>query len=251
MFGSINYTGQDNSTIYHALQAKFEKRFSAGLWYLVSYTWSKSISVANTPAVGGDRAYERALSSFDIPHNLTASAGFELPFGRGKKLISNANRFENALFGGWQLQTILVLRSGRPFTPVISRDISNTGIANQRPNRIGSGKLAHPTIAAWFDKNAFMIPNQFTYGNSGANILREDFFKNVDLSLFKQFQVNERMRVQFRAEAFNLTNTASFAAPGSITTSPINAPVDTSSAGQVTATASTARNLQFALKVLF
>ena len=89
IFGAITYNGQDNSTIYHALQAKFEKRVSGGLWYLVSYTWSKSINVGNTPSVGGDYAYERAISSFDIPQNLTASAGYELPVGKGKKLLAN------------------------------------------------------------------------------------------------------------------------------------------------------------------
>ena len=243
IFGGITYNGQDNSTIYNALQAKFEKRFSAGLWYLVSYTWSKSIGVADTPAVGGDYAYERAVNSFDIPHNLTASAGYELPFGRGKKYLSGANWLAGGILGGWQMQTVLILRSGRPFTPTVSRDVSNTGIGGQRPNRIGSGQLSNPAINQWFDKSAFVVPANFTYGNSGANILREDRFKNLDVSLFKQFQVNERMRVQFRAEAFNLTNTPSFSAPGTN--------IDTASGGIVTSTVSTPRNIQFALKLYF
>jgi hypothetical protein len=243
LFGGINYTGQDNSTIYNALQAKFQKRASAGLWYLVSYTWSKSFSVANTPPVGGDYAYERAISSFDIPHNFTASAGYELPFGKGKKLLSKANWFTEGFLGGWQLQGIVVLRSGRPFTPTISRDVSNTGIGGQRPNRTGSGNLDNPTIAKWFDKSAFVVPANFTYGNSGADILREDRFKGLDLSLFKQFQFNERMRLQFRAEAFNLTNTPSFSAPGTN--------IDTASGGLVTSTISAPRNIQFGLKLNF
>ncbi len=242
-FGGITYNGQDNSTIYNSLQAKFQKRYSAGLWYLVSYTWSKSFSVANTPAVGGDYAYERALTPFDIPQNLTMSVGYELPFGRGKKLLSNSNAIANGLLGGWQVQTIVVLRSGRPFTPTISRDVSNTGIGGQRPNRIASGKLDHPTLAQWFDKSAFVVPGNFTYGNSGANILREDSFKNVDLSLFKQFSFKERFRIQFRAEAFNLTNTASFSAPGTN--------VDVASGGIVTSTVSAPRNVQFGLKFNF
>jgi hypothetical protein len=144
IFGAITYNAQDNSTIYHALQAKLEKRVSAGLWYLVSYTWSKSLTVADTPAVGGDYAYERAISSFDIPQNLTASVGYELPMGRGKPFLSSANRFANGVLGGWQLQGIMVLRTGRPFTPTISRDVANTGIGGQRPNRIGSGQLSNP-----------------------------------------------------------------------------------------------------------
>jgi hypothetical protein len=243
IFGAITYNGQDNSTIYHALQAKFEKRVSGGLWYLVSYTWSKSINVGNTPSVGGDYAYERGISSFDIPQNLTASVGYELPVGKGKKLLSSANRFTNGLLGGWQLQGITVLRSGRPFTPTISRDVANTGIGGQRPNRIGSGDLSNPTIGQWFDKSAFTLPANFTWGNSGVDILREDRFKNLDLSLFKQFQFNERTRLQFRAEAFNLTNSPSFSAPGTN--------IDTASGGVVTSTISTPRNIQFALKLTF
>jgi hypothetical protein len=243
IFGAITYNGQDNSTIYNALQAKFEKRLAAGLWYLVSYTWSKSFNVGDSPAVGGDYAYERGLSSFDIPHNLTASAGYELPFGPGKRYLAKSNRLSNAVLGGWQLQGIMVLRSGRPYTPTISRDVANTGIGGQRPNRIGSGNLDNPTIAKWFDKTAFTLPANFTYGNSGVDILREDRFKNLDLSLFKQFQFNERMRLQFRAEAFNLTNTPSFSAPGTN--------IDTASGGIVTSTISTPRNIQFGLKLNF
>jgi hypothetical protein len=243
IFGALTFSGQDNSTSYNALQAKFEKRLSAGLWYLVSYTFSKSINAGNTPAVGGDYAYERAISSFDIPHNLTASAGYELPFGKGKRFLSKANRIADGVLGGWQLQGIMVLRSGRPFTPTISRDVANTGIGGQRPNRNGSGTLDSPTIAKWFDKSAFSIPANYTWGNSGADILREDRFKNLDLSLFKQFVFNERMRLQFRAEAFNLTNTPSFSAPGTN--------IDTASGGIVTSTISTPRNIQFGLKLNF
>jgi hypothetical protein len=243
IFGALTFNGQDNSTIYHALQAKFEKRLSWGLWHLVSYTWSRSIAVGNTPSVGGDYAYERAATGFDIPQNLTVSAGYELPLGKGKKFLSSANRFATGLLGGWQVQGIVVLRSGRPFTPTISRDVANTGIGGQRPNRIGSGELDNPTIAQWFDKTAFTTPANFTYGNSDADILREDRFKNLDFSLFKQFQFNERTHLQFRAEAFNLTNTPSFSAPGTN--------IDTASGGIVTSTISAPRNIQFGLKLNF
>jgi len=116
--------------------------------------------VADTPAVGGDYAYERGLTAFDIPQNLTASVGYELPYHHG-------------IFGGWQLQGIMVLRTGRPFTPTISRDVANTGIGGQRPNRLGSGQLSNPTIQQWFDKTAFAAPANFTWGNSGADILRD------------------------------------------------------------------------------
>jgi hypothetical protein len=243
VFGAITYNAQDASSIYNALQVKLEKRTGAGLWYLLSYTYSNSITTQVTPASGGDYAYQRALSSFNIPQNLTISAGYELPVGRGKKFLSNANGFANALLGGWQTQGILVLHSGLPFTPTISRDVSNTGIGSQLPNRIGSGKLADPTLAVWFDKAAFALPANYTFGNSGSFILRADRFKNLDFSLFKQFTVTERVLLQFRAEAFNLTNSPTFNPPGTN--------IDTASGGVVTSTLSSPRNIQFGLKLSF
>ena len=242
-FGTLTYNGQDASSIYNALQAKFEKRLGSGWWSLISYTWSKSIATSNVPAAGGNDAYERAPTAFDIPQNLTVSAGYELPVGRGKKLLGHSNRLANFALGGWQLQGIVVLRSGRPFTPTISRDVANTGVAGQRPMRLGSGELSNPTIARWFDKTAFTLPAAYTYGNSGGNILREDRFKNLDLSLFKHFEITSRLLLQFRVEAFNLTNTPSFSAP--------DTNIDTASGGVVTSTISSARNVQFGLKLIF
>lgn len=242
-YGTINYFSQDVSSIYHALQAKLEKRLSGGAWYVVSYTFSKSIQRANAPAVGQNTVWERALTDFDIPHNVAVSFGYELPFGRGKRLLSNAGGIANAILGGWQTQGILVVRSGRPFTPIIGTDRANTGVGNQRPNRMGSGKLDHPTVEKWFDTSAFVLPAQFTYGNSGANILREDRFKSFDFSIFKQFRITEGSQLQFRAEAFNVTNTPSFAIP--ITT------IDATNTGRVTSTFSSPRQIQFALKYNF
>jgi hypothetical protein len=231
-FGGMGYQAQDVSTTYHAMQSKLEKRYSAGLWYLVSYTFSKSTLRQNTPVTGGDTAWEKALSGYDIPHNLAVSAGYELPFGKGKRLVS-----------GWQLQGILVVRSGRPFTPTVSRDVANTGYGGQRPNRIGSGALANRTLQQWFDKSAFLAPALYAFGNSGGNILREDRFKSLDFSVFKQFRVSEQGRMQFRAEIFNLTNTPSFSAP--------DTNIDTAPGGRVTSTLSAPRQIQFALKYNF
>src|SRR5262249_442860 len=150
---------------------KFQKHLSAGLWYLVSYSFSKSMIHQNAPTTGGNTAWERALSDFDIPHNFVASWGYELPFGQGKRFLSSANGFAGGLLGGWQIQGIVVVRSGRPFTPVIAADRANIGISGQngiggqRPNRLSSGKLDNPTVEKWFDTSAFIVPAQFTYGN--------------------------------------------------------------------------------------
>jgi hypothetical protein len=242
LFGGISYFDDNVQNEYHALQSSVEQRSHYGLWYLVSYTWSKSITSANTPSVGGNSGREKALSGFDIPHNLSVSVGYELPIGRERRFLTNANALMDGLLGGWQMQGILVWRSGRPFTPTISVDRANTGVGGQRPNRIGSGELDDPTIATWFDKTAFVLPAQFVYGNSGANILREDDYQTLDFSLFKQFRMGTR-RLQLRAEAFNLTNTPSFNAP--------NTAIDTAAGGRVTSTASTPRQMQFAVKFEF
>jgi hypothetical protein len=241
-YGGVSYFDDTQENTYHSLQTSVEQRTHGGLFYLASYTWSKSITTQNVTAVGGNRGREKALSGFDVPHNVALSAGYELPFGRGRRLLGNANGVVDAVLGGWQIQGIYVWRSGRPFTPTISSDRANTGVGAQRPNRLGSGALDEPTVEVWFDKTAFALPAQFTYGNSGGGILREDSYKTLDFSLFKQFRIGSH-RLQFRAEAFNVTNTASFNAP--------NSAIDTAAGGRVTSTASTPRQMQFALKYEF
>ena len=241
-FGNISYFDDTLETTYHSVQSSVEQRTHGGLFYLVSYTWSRSFTTQNVTAAGGNRGREKALSAFDVPHNVAISAGYELPIGRGRRLLGNADGVVDAVLGGWQLQGIYVWRSGRPFTPTISSDRANTGVANQRPNRIGSGELDNPTVELWFDKTAFVLPAQFTYGTSGGSILREDSYKTLDFSLFKQFSIGMH-RLQFRAEAFNLTNTPSFNAP--------NTAIDTAAGGRVTSTSSSPRQMQFALKYTF
>jgi hypothetical protein len=241
-YGNISYFDDSLETTYHSLQASVEQRSHNGLFYLASYTWSKSISTQNVPAVGGNTGREKALSSFDVPHNVAVSAGYELPVGRDRKFLSNTHAIVDGVLGGWQVQGIWIWRSGRPFTPTISVDRANTGVGGQRPNRVGSGELDNPTVEAWFDKTAFTVPAQFTYGDSGGNILREDSFKTLDFSLFKTFKIATN-RLQFRAEVFNLTNTPSFNAP--------NSAIDNAAGGRVTSTASAPRQMQFALKYDF
>jgi hypothetical protein len=231
-FGSSSFNAQDLANSYHSLQLKTEKRMSAGLWYLVAYTFSKTLDHQAAAVKGfNSTAFEKALADFDIPHNLAISAGYELPF------------FRKRFFGGWQVQGIFDRRSGRPFTPTVSRDVANIGRGGQRPNRIGSGKLANPTVDIWFDKAAFVVPANFTYGNSGGRILREDAVRFLDFSAFKTFQVRERGRIEFRAEFFNFTNTPSFLAP--------NSDIDTAAGGRVTGTSNNPRQIQLGLKFTF
>ena len=242
-FANFNYFANDISSTYHALQGKFEKRMSGGLWLLTSYTFSKSLWSISTPAAGGRYRFEKGPSEFQVPHSFTFSYGYELPFGNGKPIGATVNRFGNAIIGGWQMQGILLFRSGVPFTVSLSRDVANTGVGGQRPNRIASGTLANPTLNLWFDPTAFVAAPNFIYGNSGLRILSPDILRTVDFSMFKQFRITETSKLQFRLEAFNLPNTPSFAAP--------NATLDTSTVGRITSTATAPRQIQIALKFTF
>ncbi len=253
LFGTIAFNSQDMSSNYHSLQGKVEKRYSSGLSFLASYTFSKAMQNAPSPAVGGNTAFETSLTSFNIPQNFAFSAAYEIPVGKGRPFLANSGRLVNALAGGWQTQGIVGRRTGLPFTPTISTDVANIGFLSastyatsapgQRPNRVGSGTLSNPTPDMWFDKTAFKVPGAYTFGNSGAYILHAGPICFLDMSLFKEFAPTEKTRVQFRAEAFNLTNTASFNAPGS--------GIDTASGGKVTSASNSPRQLQFALKFTF
>jgi len=242
-FASFGYISSDISSSYHALQAKFERRLSKGLWFLTSYTFSKSLWNTQTPTAGGRFAFETGPSEYHIPHTFSLAYGYELPFGTGKHFLSNAHGVTNAILGGWQFQGIAIFRSGSPFTVTMSRDVANTGVGGQRPNRIGSGVLDHPTLEKWFDPAAFIAAPNFTYGNSGLRILYPDIVRTIDFSMFKQFRVAERSKLQFRWEVFNLPSTPSFSGP--------NATLDTNTVGRVTSTSTAPRQMQVALKLTF
>jgi hypothetical protein len=125
----------------------------------------------------------------------------------------------------------------------VSRDVANTGSGGQRPNQIGSGEKDDPTIVQWFDPTAFVVPADFTYGNTERGVLRGDEQWNVDFSIFKRFPISGSKTLEFRAEAFNLLNSVYFDLPATA--------IDTATAGRVTATSNAARTLQFGLKFLF
>ena len=234
---------------YNSLQWKMEKRFSKGLSFLSAFTWSHNIDdyVETNNGTGGDGAVNpwnvrlnRGNSYSDVRRQWAFSAAYELPFGRGKTWL-NRGGIVNAVLGGWQLASLVSMRSGIPFTVVTSGGITNAGGAD-RPNRIGDGNLpgGRQTIDHWFDTAAFLVQPQYTYGNSGRNILFGPGLKNMDLSLSKSFAITEGKRLQFRAESFNFTNTPAFGQPG--------ATLNGLGVGQITTTAADPRRIQFGLK---
>jgi hypothetical protein len=246
------------NTNYHSLQARLEKRFAGSLSFLASYTFSKLIDeassvfdasiftgpVANYPVADSfNRKLERDLSSGDIPQNLVFSSIYDLPIGPDHGL--HPRGFLGALVGGWEMAAILSLQSGLPLSLTQTTNFNSfAGFGTQRPNRVGDRELpgAQRSTAQWFNTAAFSVAPQFTVGDSSRNPVRGPAFRNLDLTLIKRISVRERTKVEFRAEAFNLTNTPPLGAP--------NVVLGTPGFGSIT-TAGDPRVLQFAIKMLF
>ena len=234
---------------YNAFIWKAEKRFSKGLSFLSAFTWAHTIDdlteISNNtggdnPVVPWNIRLNRGNSYTDIRRQWAFSAAWELPFGKGKSLLNRGGAL-NTILGGWQLASLVTMRSGIPFTVVTSGGLTNAGGAD-RPNRIGNGTLpsGQQTIDHWFDTTAFSVQPQYTYGNSGRNILFGPVLHNLDLSLSKTLSITEGKRLQFRVESFNFTNTPAFGQPG--------ATLNGLGVGQITTTASDPRRIQFGLK---
>jgi len=243
-WGSMTFQAQDQGATYQSLQAKWQHRMSNGLAMLVSYTFSKFLQKTQTPQAGGDGAYERTYSPFDVPQNLAISGTYILPIGKGRRLLSNANGATDAILGGWQIQTITILHSGTPYTPIVGSDVANTGVGSQRPNLSGTSTPGFKkSLSTWFDRGLYAAAPALTYGNVRGNTLRGDMRRQYDASLFKNFNMPGETKLSFRAEAFNISNTTSFNPPGATVTS--------STCCVVNSTSVPSRDIQFALKYDF
>jgi len=226
--GEIRELSNSAHSIYHGLQSKIEKRFSAGLYFLGSYTWSKSIDnqsngTDNSAASGQypqnpyNANLDRGLSSFDRTHRAVGSLVWEIPFGRGSEERSLGREIMTGLLGRWQLSSILVAETGTPFSVVMNCADVNAQGNNCRPNLVGSAALSsgQPSINEWFNTAAFAIPSSPAFGNAGRNILRAPGMANIDLVLAKSFPwgSTETRRIQIRSEFFNTLNHTNFGVP--------------------------------------
>jgi hypothetical protein len=260
ILGAIRYLDSYGNGFYHGLQVTLEKRYSSGLSYGLAYAFSKA--GGDGPAGGNedsgyqnprDRLGSRGRYFFDQRHNAVAHFVYELPFAKRMKGIGGA------VLGGWQVNGILSLRTGFPFT-VTGGDL-NTSSATIRPDRIADGRLfGDATIERWFDTTAFQRvscniparPDLCHYGNAGVDILEAPAQHNLDFSLYKNFVIKENVKLQFRAEAFNATNTPYFAQPNGISFQGINSITpDGPNNGRVTALNAPMRIVQFGLKLFF
>jgi hypothetical protein len=272
-----NAVGLDSATgnsTYNSFLVRAEKRLSTGLNLLANYTWSKNLEINGT---GGSSSFsqnggttfpvdswnlknEKAVGALDVPHVFVLSAGYELPFGQGKPWL-NRKGFASYVFGGWQVNGIFYRRSG--FTTDIRT--SQVPAGNQLfatinvPDTV-QGKSIYAdsrSVDQWFNPAAFTVPGTRLsstnvpirlFGTAQRRIGRGPRAPNLDFSLFKNFPVGERVNIQFRAEAFNLSNTPAFSLPGASSQA---LTIGNANFGKLTSSSSTGRQVQFGLKIGF
>jgi hypothetical protein len=256
---NISTTASRGRSDYAGLQMSLRQRNVHGVEYLASYTLSRTrtnnLGYYGSGGVQAEGAYwmntyepewNYGPAFFDARHNFVLSANYELPFGKGRKWASGAGALADAIIGGWRLSGIFQLRSGFPITVTDGRNRSLQGVrGNERPNCVGNPVPSDQNIDHWLDINAFGVAPLGTWGDCPIGVARAPGYKNVDAVLAKQFNVGGGNRYfEFRAEAFNLTNTPSFGPPAR----DINAP---NTFGTITSTVSTARTVELVLKFFF
>jgi hypothetical protein len=218
--GSITVQDTRGKSDYHALQVQYEHRLAAGLEATGAFTWSKTLddSCGNLdacePQLYTDYAIERGLSTQDVDYVFSPSVIYELPFGRGKRWGGDVSRWVDYAIGGWQFNAIYTLQGGSPFSITASGNPSST-----RADLVGKPVIHPGNIVDYVDPSAFAVPAKngagvyIAPGTSARDLIRGPGFSNVDFAVFKNFAVTERIKAQFRVQAYNLTNTPHFSNP--------------------------------------
>jgi hypothetical protein len=251
---------------YNALQLDFNHRFSHGLSFRAAYTWSKALddgdslnqtTAGNAPGLVAnpyDIKADWGLATYDVRNLATISTVYELPIGSGKQFVNQWSGFAGGLVSGWSVNSIVLLQGGFPFTPQLSYNPSNNGDTRNpvRPfaNPAFTGSIITGNPNQWFNPAAFLAPpaNSGFYGNLGRDTLIGPGLATWDFSTVKDTRLKERLTLQFRAEIFNLLNRANFNTPNLIVFTPSGV---SGTAGAITSTSTTARQVQFALKLLW
>lgn len=249
---NINYWQSAGNSEFQSLQVVFEKRYARGLYFNANWVWSHAMD--NAPWDGGsgggqdpnNRRADWGSSNSDVRHRLNLFATYELPFGEGKRWAGGNNGFNRYVIGGWELNAIVVLQSGLPFT-VLAPSATNNGTTSRA--NVVAGVNPYPaerTLQQWFNPAAFSIPPAtcYCYGNSGRDVLTGPRAANVDLTAAKRFRIAETANVTFRAEFFNALNHPQFSIPSNTT-------IGSNGVGSITSTARPSRQVQLALRLMF
>jgi len=245
---------------YNAFQVDFHRRLANGLQLRAVYTFSKNLddgSTWNTSVSTNAPGFvmfplnpklDYGLSAMDVPQSAVIHGIYELPWGK------NLAGWRRKVASGWSISAIETVQSGFPFTPQLGFNPSNNGDTRNpvRPsvNPAFTGRVILGRPEKYFDPNAFIVPPAGTYGNLGRNTLRGPGLAELDVSIAKETAISERVKLQFRAESFNLFNHANFATPNAVIYSSANA-APSPAAGVITSTSTTSRQNQLVLKLLW
>jgi hypothetical protein len=258
--GSIGWFRSAGWSNYDSLQTRVEKRFSHGLTFLASYTWAHALDIASNADLGAQNggdfrffknpAQEYGNSDFDIRHRFVFSYLWELPIGHGKRALGDASGVLNQIVGGWQVGGITSVSTGNWFTILDANGVANSD-GQQRPDLIGNPRSAPCVPNTFFNTCAFADPASGSFGDVSRNSVQGPGYQIWDFSLFKNFSISERAKLEFRAEFFNVFNhpNLQFAKSGpqnSINTTTFGTP----EFGFLTA-ARDPRQIQLALKLSF
>jgi len=246
----IYYTCNCGNSNYSGLQAKVEKRASHGLDFTLNYTYGKAMGVANFGGGGFDDNRNWGASygplSFNSIHALTLINVWQIPYGHGQHWGANIGKPLDLILGGWSLNGITTLQSGRPFSPMVSNAplLNDPDFNGVRADIIGNPHDIKQSAAEWFDPSAYSEPQQpYRDGTASANSLWGPATYVVNLALEKTFVLSEGKTLQFRWENFNAFNIDNYGQPANT--------VDVSGAGQITYTATPMRQMQFGLHFRF
>jgi len=232
------YSSQAGKSQFHALNLKLDRRFASGVQLLMAYTFAKSIDTDSAGSFGSPNLnpanfqLDKGLSDFDIRQRWVTSVLYELPFGRGKQMLSDVNKAVDLIAGGWQVNTIASFQTG-VHRSVSSPNGTTIAFVTQRANATGinpdsSFNGIDPgedfgganKARYWFNPAAFSATLPLKFGTSGRDIITAPSWWNFDISLFKNFHFTERIYLQFRAEAFNALNNVKFFPPDMNVVSP-------------------------------
>ena len=246
-FGPIDYWANDATASTQQLQLSARRQFASGLSFEGEFSWTKTLDdgaypEGSIPTDNRNIRLDRGNDAYIRPFYFVGNYVYELPVGKGRRFLGTANGALNAVVGGWQTSGIISIGSGLPFS--INFDSPLEGWPSNRADKIGNPHVSDPSLTQWFNPLAYTTPEPYAFGNSAPYSLFGPHYFNWDTGIFKQFSLNERFKLTFRADLFNVLNHPNFGNPN-------NDISVQSQVGTITGTSGNSRDVQFSLRLAF